>query len=104
MPTFAAVDVGSNSVRLKIARLQGGRLRAFHEDREVTRLGEGVFRLRISHSRIDGRDGQSIAPLSSRHAADCHGHGARGCHQRVARRAQFAGISGVGALGNGLAG
>jgi exopolyphosphatase/guanosine-5'-triphosphate,3'-diphosphate pyrophosphatase len=43
MPTFAAVDIGSNSVRLKIARLQGGRLRALHEDREVTRLGEGVF-------------------------------------------------------------
>lgn len=43
MPTFAAVDIGSNSVRLKVARLQGGRLRAMHEDREVTRLGEGVF-------------------------------------------------------------
>src|SRR5437588_4678311 len=44
MPTFAAVDIGSNSVRLKIARLQGHRLRSVHEDREVTRLGEGVFR------------------------------------------------------------
>jgi exopolyphosphatase/guanosine-5'-triphosphate,3'-diphosphate pyrophosphatase len=44
MPTFAAVDIGSNSVRLKIARLTGGRLRPIHEDREVTRLGEGVFR------------------------------------------------------------
>jgi len=44
MPTFAAVDIGSNSVRLKIARLQSGRLRPIHEDREVTRLGEGVFR------------------------------------------------------------
>jgi len=43
MPTFAAVDIGSNSVRLKIARLQGGRLQPLHEDREVTRLGEGVF-------------------------------------------------------------
>ena len=43
MPTFAAVDIGSNSVRLKIARLQRGRVRALHEDREVTRLGEGVF-------------------------------------------------------------
>jgi exopolyphosphatase / guanosine-5'-triphosphate,3'-diphosphate pyrophosphatase len=43
MPTFAAVDIGSNSVRLKIARLHAGRLRALHEDREVTRLGEGVF-------------------------------------------------------------
>jgi exopolyphosphatase/guanosine-5'-triphosphate,3'-diphosphate pyrophosphatase len=44
MPTFAAVDIGSNSVRLKIARLQNHRLRPIHEDREVTRLGEGVFR------------------------------------------------------------
>lgn len=44
MPTFAAVDIGSNSVRLKIARLQAGRLRPILEDREVTRLGEGVFR------------------------------------------------------------
>jgi len=43
MPTFAAIDIGSNSVRLKIARFQGGRLKGVHEDREVTRLGEGVF-------------------------------------------------------------
>jgi len=44
MPTFAAVDVGSNSVRLKIASLARGRLETIHEDREVTRLGESVFR------------------------------------------------------------
>jgi exopolyphosphatase/guanosine-5'-triphosphate,3'-diphosphate pyrophosphatase len=44
MPTFAAVDIGSNSVRLKIARLKGRRLHAVHEEREVTRLGEWVFR------------------------------------------------------------
>ena len=43
MPTFAAIDIGSNSVRLKISRLQAGRLKSVHEDREVTRLGEGVF-------------------------------------------------------------
>jgi exopolyphosphatase / guanosine-5'-triphosphate,3'-diphosphate pyrophosphatase len=43
MPTFAAVDIGSNSVRLKIARLTGRSLREIHEDREVTRLGESVF-------------------------------------------------------------
>src|ERR1700689_5405945 len=43
MPTFASIDIGSNSVRLKISRLQGGRLKQIHEDREVTRLGEGVF-------------------------------------------------------------
>ncbi|HLB89062.1 MAG TPA: Ppx/GppA phosphatase family protein, partial [Terriglobales bacterium] len=44
MPTFAAVDIGSNSVRLKIAQLRGHRSRKIHEDREVTRLGESVFR------------------------------------------------------------
>jgi exopolyphosphatase / guanosine-5'-triphosphate,3'-diphosphate pyrophosphatase len=43
MPTFAAVDIGSNSVRLKIAKVVRGRLVALHEDREVTRLGESVF-------------------------------------------------------------
>ena len=44
MPTFAAVDIGSNSVRLKISRLVGRRLKEIHEDRAVTRLGESVFR------------------------------------------------------------
>src|SRR6266852_3384865 len=44
MPTFAAVDIGSNSVRLKISRLVSHRLVEIHEEREVTRLGESVFR------------------------------------------------------------
>lgn len=43
MPTFAAVDIGSNSCRLKIAEVQTHRLKTLHEDREVTRLGESVF-------------------------------------------------------------
>ncbi len=43
MPTFAAVDIGSNSCRLKISTVQAHRLRMLHEDREVTRLGESVF-------------------------------------------------------------
>ena len=43
MPTFAAVDIGSNSCRLKIATVQMHRLKTLHEDREVTRLGESVF-------------------------------------------------------------
>ncbi|HTV65477.1 MAG TPA: Ppx/GppA phosphatase family protein [Bryocella sp.] len=43
MPTFAAIDIGSNSVRLKIANVMRGRLKTLHEDREVTRLGESVF-------------------------------------------------------------
>jgi exopolyphosphatase/guanosine-5'-triphosphate,3'-diphosphate pyrophosphatase len=44
MPTLAAVDIGANSVRLKIARLVRKRLEVLHEDREVVRLGENVFR------------------------------------------------------------
>jgi len=44
MPVFAAVDIGSNSVRLSIAELRRGRLISLHQDREVTRLGESVFR------------------------------------------------------------
>ena len=43
MPTFAAVDIGSNSCRLKIAAVQMHRLKTLYEDREVTRLGESVF-------------------------------------------------------------
>ena len=43
MPTLAAVDVGSNSCRLKIARVVSHRLKVLHEDREVTRLGASVF-------------------------------------------------------------
>src|SRR5215471_9992839 len=43
MPTFAAIDIGSNSCRLKIAAVHMHRLKTLHEDREVTRLGESVF-------------------------------------------------------------
>ena len=43
MQTFAAIDIGSNSCRLKIARVVQHRLRVVHEDREVTRLGGSVF-------------------------------------------------------------
>ncbi len=43
MPTFAAIDIGSNSCRLKIASVEQHHLKTLHEDRDVTRLGEGVF-------------------------------------------------------------
>ena len=43
MPTFAAIDIGSNSCRLAIAAVQQHHLKMLHEDREVTRLGESVF-------------------------------------------------------------
>jgi exopolyphosphatase / guanosine-5'-triphosphate,3'-diphosphate pyrophosphatase len=43
MQTLAAIDIGSNSCRLKIARIENHRLKVLHEDREVTRLGGSVF-------------------------------------------------------------
>jgi exopolyphosphatase/guanosine-5'-triphosphate,3'-diphosphate pyrophosphatase len=43
MPIFAAIDIGSNSCRLKIAKTVAHQLKTLHEDREVTRLGASVF-------------------------------------------------------------
>lgn len=43
MQTYAAIDIGSNSCRMKIGRVVQHRLRILHEDREVTRLGASVF-------------------------------------------------------------
>lgn len=45
MATYAAVDIGSNSVRLLVSEvLPGEPPRTLVEEREVTRLGESVFR------------------------------------------------------------
>lgn len=43
MPTFAAIDIGSNSCRLKIAKVVAHQLKTLAEDREVTRIGGSVF-------------------------------------------------------------
>ena len=44
MPRYAAVDIGSNSVRMMAAEVSHGETRILAEDRQVTRLGESVFR------------------------------------------------------------
>jgi exopolyphosphatase / guanosine-5'-triphosphate,3'-diphosphate pyrophosphatase len=45
MPRYAAIDIGSNSVRLEAAEVMpGAPLRVLASDREVTRLGESVYR------------------------------------------------------------
>src|SRR5438067_124421 len=41
---LAAIDIGSNSVRLKVARIVHHRLKTVHDERFVTRLGDSVFR------------------------------------------------------------
>ena len=49
MPRYAAIDIGSNSVRMQAAEvLPGSPARELASDREVTRLGASVFR----HGRI----------------------------------------------------
>ena len=55
MPRYAAVDIGSNSVRLLVGdHIPGGPLRSLAAEREVTRLGEGVFRSgRIDDQAMD---------------------------------------------------
>src|SRR5581483_2565158 len=45
MPRYAAIDIGSNSVRMEAAEVVPGQpTRILASDREVTRLGESVFR------------------------------------------------------------
>jgi len=45
MPRYAAIDIGSNSIRMAAAEvLPGAPMRVLASERVVTRLGEGVFR------------------------------------------------------------
>src|SRR5690348_16946305 len=43
MPRYAAIDIGSNSVRMMAAEVTPQETRILAEDRQVTRLGESVF-------------------------------------------------------------
>src|SRR5512138_2108182 len=55
MSRYAAIDIGSNSVRMEAAEVTpGAPLQVLASDREVTRLGEGVYRSgRISREAAD---------------------------------------------------
>jgi exopolyphosphatase / guanosine-5'-triphosphate,3'-diphosphate pyrophosphatase len=44
MARYAAIDIGSNSVRMMAADVSHGETRVLAQDRQVTRLGESVFR------------------------------------------------------------
>src|SRR5271157_4410042 len=45
MPRYAAIDIGSNSIRMEAAEVVAGQpARVLASEREVTRLGESVFR------------------------------------------------------------
>ncbi|MGA8027677.1 MAG: Ppx/GppA phosphatase family protein [Bryobacteraceae bacterium] len=54
MPRYAAIDIGSNSVRMMAAEVTQGATRILAQDRQVTRLGESVFRFgRIGKEALD---------------------------------------------------
>ncbi|MEO7651622.1 MAG: Ppx/GppA family phosphatase, partial [Bryobacteraceae bacterium] len=55
MPRYAAVDIGSNSIRMLAAEVMpGASSRTLASSRQVTRLGESVFRSgRISQAAMD---------------------------------------------------
>lgn len=53
MPRFAAIDIGSNSVRMEVAET-GAQTRILASERQVTRLGASVFRTgRVSSEAMD---------------------------------------------------
>jgi exopolyphosphatase / guanosine-5'-triphosphate,3'-diphosphate pyrophosphatase len=54
MPRYAAIDIGSNSVRMMAAEVSHGETNVLAQDRQVTRLGESVFQSgRISNDALD---------------------------------------------------
>src|SRR6266700_7083890 len=54
MSRYAAVDIGSNSVRMMAAEISHGETRILAQERQVTRLGESVFREgKISKEALD---------------------------------------------------
>ena len=55
MPRYAAIDIGSNSIRMLAAEVVGGSpIKTLASSRQVTRLGEGVFRTgRISQTAME---------------------------------------------------
>jgi exopolyphosphatase/guanosine-5'-triphosphate,3'-diphosphate pyrophosphatase len=71
---LAAIDVGTNAVRLEIARqLPDGSLETLHQERDPVRPGEGVF---TGGSMARPVLARLLATLR-RYAALCHRHGAR---------------------------
>jgi exopolyphosphatase / guanosine-5'-triphosphate,3'-diphosphate pyrophosphatase len=63
---LGAIDIGTNSIRLVVAEVEpGGRYRVLEEEREMTRLGHGLFaRGRLLHEPME----RSIAALARMNA------------------------------------
>ena len=87
-PVLAAIDVGTNAVRLELARpRRDGSLEIVHQERDPVRPGEGVFKTGAIPREVADR----LLSTLRRYAALCRRHARarpRGRHQRGARGAQ----------------
>src|SRR5262245_21557144 len=73
-PTLAAIHVGTNAVRLEMARLTPeGELEVVHEERDPIRPGEGVFKTGAVPADVADR----LLSTLRRFAALCRRHGAQ---------------------------
>src|SRR5438105_505154 len=71
--TLAAIDIGTNSIRLKIARPRGEALESVHQARAPVRPGEGVFGSGVMKRPVIDR----LAAALGEYAAACRAHRAR---------------------------
>jgi len=94
MLTFAAIDIGSNSVRLKIASVERHRLKMLYEDREVVPAGGERISDGGDLSRGDGEYDPRAEAVSEGGATACGGRvrvwrparcGTRGMRRRLRR-------------------
>ncbi len=78
-PQLAAIDVGSNSIRLVVAEVEpDGNYRVLDEEREMTRLGRGLYRTgRIARGPME-RSLEALGKMRAVGATQPH-CGPRGC-------------------------
>src|SRR3954471_4496247 len=73
-PVLAAIDVGTNAVRLELARLlPDGSLETLHQERDPVRPGEGVFTRGVIPKPVADR----LMSTLRRYAALCKRHHAQ---------------------------
>ncbi len=73
-PVIAAIDVGSNAVRLEMAHvLPDGNIETVHQERDPVRPGEGLFTTGIMSAEVVDR----LVSTLRRYAALCRRHKAR---------------------------
>ncbi len=71
---LAAIDVGTNAVRLELARvLPDGALETLHQERDPVRPGEGLFKTGVIKREVADR----LMSTLRRYAALCRRYGAR---------------------------